>query len=108
LIEITRSLARQLKTIFRRTISETGRGTVNQPVFLPAETAAARIDFGDWLRTLGGWRRRIAETLPKGDTTSVAVAKFRVSLGRISQLRRELHDDWERFHGEVDTVHELV
>ena len=66
----------------------------------PAETAAARIDFGDWLRTLGGRRRRIAETLAKGETTSVAAAKFRVSQGRISQLRRELQGDWERFHGE--------
>jgi hypothetical protein len=65
----------------------------------PAETAAARIDFADWLRTLGGRRQRIAETLAKGETTSVAAAKFKVSQGRISQLRRELHDDWERFHG---------
>lgn len=68
----------------------------------PADTAAARIDFGDWLRTLGGRRRRIAETLAKGETTSVTAAKFRVSLGRISQLRRELCDDWERFHGEAE------
>jgi len=74
----------------------------------PAETAAARIDFGDWLRTLGGRRRRIAETLAKGETTSVAAAKFKVSQGRISQLRRELQSDWERFHGEVDTVRELA
>ena len=66
----------------------------------PAETATARIDFGDWLRTLGGRRRRIAEALAKGETTSVAAAKFKVSQGRISQLRRELSDDWERFHGE--------
>ncbi len=66
----------------------------------PADTAAARIDFADWLRTLGGRRRRIAETLAKGETTSLAAAKFKVSLGRISQLRRELRDDWERFHGE--------
>lgn len=65
----------------------------------PADTAAARIDFGDWLRTLGGRRRRIAETLAEGQTTSVTAAKFGVSLGRISQLRRELNDDWERFHG---------
>jgi hypothetical protein len=65
-----------------------------------ADTAAARIDFGDWLRTLGGRRRKIAETLAKGETTSVAAAKFKVSLGRISQLRRELRDDWERFHEE--------
>ncbi len=70
----------------------------------PAETAAARIDFGDWLRTLGGRRRKIAETLARGESTSVAAAKFKVSLGRISQLRRELHDDWERFHEEDGPV----
>ena len=67
----------------------------------PADTAAARIDFGDWLGSLGGRRRKIAETLANGETTSVAAAKFKVSLGRISQLRRELRDDWERFHGEA-------
>jgi hypothetical protein len=72
----------------------------------PADTAAARIDFGDWLRTLGGRRRRIAEMLAEGETTSVTAAKFGVSLGRISQLRRELQDDWERFHGESNTVQE--
>jgi hypothetical protein len=70
----------------------------------PADTAAARIDFGDWLRTLGGRRRRIAEMLAEGQTTSVTAAKFGVSLGRISQLRRELRDDWETFHGGVSAV----
>jgi hypothetical protein len=68
----------------------------------PADIAAARIDFEDWLRTLSGRRKRIAETLAAGETTSVAAAKFRVSRGRISQLRRELHDDWERFQGESE------
>jgi hypothetical protein len=43
LIEITRSLARQLKTIFRRTISESGRGSVNQPVLLHAGPDGLRI-----------------------------------------------------------------
>lgn len=66
----------------------------------PADTAAARIDFGEWLLTLGRRRREIAETLAEGETTSVTARKFRVSLGRISQLRRELRDDWEQFHGE--------
>ncbi len=65
----------------------------------PADTAAARIDFEDWLGSLGGRRRKVAETLAEGETTSVTAAKFKVSLARISQLRRELHDDWERFHG---------
>jgi len=36
--------------------------------------------------------------LAEGETTSVAAAEFRVSMGRISQLWRELHNDWERFH----------
>ena len=31
MIQFTRSLARHLKTIFRRTITESGRGTVHQP-----------------------------------------------------------------------------
>ncbi len=43
LIEITRSLARQLKTIFRRAITETGRGIVNQPVLLHAGPEGLRI-----------------------------------------------------------------
>ena len=43
MIEITRSLARQLKTIFRRTISETARGVVHQPVLLHAGPDGLRI-----------------------------------------------------------------
>ena len=43
MIEITRSLARQLKTIFRRAITESGRGVVNQPVLLHAGSDGLRI-----------------------------------------------------------------
>ena len=43
MIQITRSLARQLKTIFRRAITESGRGTVNQPVLLHAGPDGLRI-----------------------------------------------------------------
>jgi len=43
LIQITRSLARQLKTIFRRAITESGRGTVNQPVLLHAGSDGLRV-----------------------------------------------------------------
>ena len=64
------------------------------------ERGLDEVIFGDWLQTLGGPRRRIAETLAEGQTTSASAAKFGASLGRISQLRRELHDDWEKFHGE--------
>lgn len=65
----------------------------------PAETAACRIDFNDWLRSLPRRSRRVAETLALGETTKKAARKHRVSPGRISQVRRELKDNWDAFHG---------
>lgn len=66
----------------------------------PAETAASRIDFNDWLRSLPRRSRKVAETLASGETTKKAARTHQVSAGRISQMRRELKDDWETFHGE--------
>jgi len=66
----------------------------------PAETAASRIDFADWLRLLPKRSRRIAEALATGETTKKAAKRFRVSPGRISQLRRELQQNWQDFQGE--------
>jgi len=66
----------------------------------PAETAACRIDFSEWLRSLPRRSRRIAETLAAGETTKNAARKHRVSAGRISQMRRELMEDWQAFQGE--------
>ena len=40
----------------------------------PAETAASRIDFSDWLRTLTSRQRKIATTLAMGESTQTAVA----------------------------------
>ena len=70
----------------------------------PAETAAARIDFSDWLRSLPRRARRIAETLAIGETTSVVARRFHVSPGRVSQLRRELKGSWEEFQGDERTA----
>lgn len=67
----------------------------------PAATAASRIDFSDWLETLPRRQRRIAETLAAGETTKKAAKRYRVSAGRISQLRRELKDTWQAFQGEA-------
>jgi hypothetical protein len=67
----------------------------------PAETAASRIDFGDWLQSLPCRSRRIAETLATGETTKKVAKRFCVSAGRISQLRRELKDAWEAFQEEA-------
>ena len=43
MIEITRSLARQLRTIFRRAITETGKGRVHIPVLLHSGPEGLRI-----------------------------------------------------------------
>ncbi len=67
----------------------------------PAETAAARIDIGDWFASLSRKKRRIAKTLAAGETTKKAARKHRVSPGRISQVRRELMDNWQAFQGEL-------
>ena len=69
----------------------------------PAATAAARIDIGAWLATLSARDRRIAQSLAHGHSTSDVAHQFQISAGRVSQLRRRLHDSWMRFQGEADT-----
>lgn len=66
----------------------------------PAEIARVRIDMHDWLASLKRRDRRVAEFLAKGETTKAAAAKFKVSEGRVSQLRRELAESWRRFVGD--------
>ena len=66
----------------------------------PAETAIVRIDFAAWLQFLPRRLRKIATFLANGETTSAAAKRFRVSQGRISQIRRELLLAWHRFQGD--------
>ena len=66
----------------------------------PAEIAATRIDFRSWLNSLNRKQRRVAETLATGESTGRVAELFRLSAGRVSQLRRELHDAWQQFQGE--------
>jgi hypothetical protein len=66
----------------------------------PAEVAAIRLDFTAWLQTLPRRSREIAKTLAVGETTSNVARKYRVSPGRVSQVRRELKQSWEAFRGE--------
>ena len=68
----------------------------------PADVACVRIDFADWLKTLSRRNRRIAETLATGETTGETAQKYQVTPSRISHLRRELFESWERFIGETD------
>jgi hypothetical protein len=66
----------------------------------PAETAITRIDFATWLQLLPSRLRKIAVFLANGETTGTAARKFRLSQGRISQIRRELCETWHRFQGD--------
>ena len=66
----------------------------------PADIAATRIDFSEWLDTLPKRQRRIAETLAMGETTSRTARIFRISAGRVSQIRRQLFDCWQTFQCE--------
>lgn len=66
-----------------------------------AETAAARIDFAHWLRRLPWCDRQIVKALAKCETTKCVAKLYRLSPGRVSQLRRELKESWEELHGEL-------
>ena len=63
----------------------------------PADIAATRIDFGDWLQTLNGRQRKVAGLLATGESTKKTARTFRLTAGRVSQLRRELKDSWDLF-----------
>lgn len=70
----------------------------------PAATAASRIDFVAWLKTLPARIRKIALLLATGESTQAAARRFSLSPARISQLRRELRAAWQRFQGESLTA----
>jgi hypothetical protein len=65
----------------------------------PADVAACRIDFAEWLRRLTARLRRIALALATGETTSAAAKMFGVTPARISQIRDLLKKSWEAFQG---------
>lgn len=78
---------------WREAVLEDGRTPV-------VDQACFRIDFPDWLSRLPARCRRVAQLLAAGHSTSEVACRCRLSQGRVSQLRRELHDAWQQFHGE--------
>jgi hypothetical protein len=70
----------------------------------PAEIAAIRVDFFEWLKTLTSRNRQIAERLAIGETSGRVAQMFSVTTGRISQLRKELHKSWRKFTETYDVV----
>lgn len=66
----------------------------------PADLAALRIDFGTWFETLSPRDRRLAKMLAGGRPACEVAREFRLTAGRISQLRFALYVSWQRFLGE--------
>ena len=64
------------------------------------EQVCFRCDFPAWLHTLTQRNRRVAEDLMRGERTLDTARKYRISAGRVSQLRREFQRDWLRFQDE--------
>jgi hypothetical protein len=65
----------------------------------PDEVVATKLDFAAWLRCLSRRNRRIAQFLAVGHRTGEAARRFKVSAGRISQVRGELQRHWQDFIG---------
>ena len=70
----------------------------------PAELAALRVDFGDWLETLSPRNRQLANVLASGEHASAVARIFQLTAARVSQLRRELYLSWQRFQGEFSAM----
>ncbi len=56
----------------------------------PADLAASRIDVPAFFASLSRRNRRIAEKLAMGEPTKQVANMFKISAGRVSQLRQEL------------------
>jgi hypothetical protein len=64
------------------------------------EQVAFRLDWPAWLTTITERDRRLVEDLALNHRTQDLAQKYGLSPARISQKRREFHDDWERFCGD--------
>ncbi len=59
-----------------------------------------RIEFPRWLRTQTRRDRQIAKWLSLGYSTGEVARQFKLSPGRVSQIRQAFHDSWNQFTGE--------
>jgi hypothetical protein len=63
-----------------------------------------RIDFPGWLTTRTHRDRRLIERMAMRERTKDLARQFGLSEARVSQLRLEFHDDWNRFGDEAMVV----
>ena len=75
-------------------LDEALRDNIHSPV---DEQACFRLDFPAWRASRAERDRRILDELMLGERTLDVAARHGITAARVSQLRRELHDDWEFF-----------
>src|SRR5262249_53588257 len=70
------------------------------------EQASFRLAYPHWLRSLGRRDRRLAQYLSLGHSAREAAQQFKLSPGRITQLRQPWCRQWYALHDEdVPSVH---
>jgi len=65
------------------------------------EQVSFRVDFPVWLSRLSISQRRFAELLADGSKPTEVARQLKVSLSRVSQIRRRLRMDWELFQSDT-------
>lgn len=66
------------------------------------DQVAFRLDFPAWRGSYDRCRRRLMDALAMGHRTKDVAEKFRMSEGRVSQLRRDFMQDWEHYCGDPE------
>jgi hypothetical protein len=60
-----------------------------------------RVEFPRWLAAQTQRNQQIVARLSRGYTTAEVASRFRISRGRVSQLRKEFYDSWNEFTGDI-------
>jgi hypothetical protein len=68
------------------------------------DIAAFRVDFAEWLATLSRRNRRIISAMAARVGTMDLATRFKVSPGRISQLRRTFEGSWRQFQKQLEEM----
>jgi hypothetical protein len=85
-------------TLAASPLAEAIRDNTTTPI---PDQVAFRLDFRAWRGTRSVRDRRMIDCMMTGESTAMLARLFGVSAARISQLRREFHDDWHAFCGEL-------
>jgi DNA-binding NarL/FixJ family response regulator len=65
------------------------------------DRAAFRVDFPAFLQSLSSRDRQLLRYLAEGNSGKLAARKFKLSPGRVTQLRQQFCREWHAMHGEA-------